>query len=282
MIQIHEHKLLKEGEQFAFEATENHSGMFAAGYPDTIVIHYTAGASYRSSVNWLKDKRAMASAHLVVGRKGEVVQLVPFNTIAWHAGRSQWNGRTRLNNYSIGIEIANAGLLERRANGYYTSYGTKVPDDQVVLAQHKHGDVEQAWEAYSIEQLNMVEDLCLALMEAYPIKEIVGHDDIAPHRKTDPGPAFPLEAMRNRLLAGRADVDTETADNVQTLDNAVPGIVTASLLNIRQQPSIQSPTVSEPLRQGMRVTQLQQHNDWIKVKVELEGWVSRRFVRLVD
>lgn len=279
MIQIQEHKLVTEGTDFRFDASDNHSGLFSHGLPDTIVMHYTAGASYGSSVNWLKNKRAKASAHLVVGRKGEVVQLVPFNSIAWHAGQSQWRGRVGLNKYSIGIEIANAGLLERRVNGYYTSFGRKVPDEKVVIARHKHHDDEQAWEAYTSEQIEIVEELCVALMDEYPIKEIVGHDDIAPKRKKDPGPAFPLEALRNRLLYTRAD---DEVDDATTHSDALPGIVTASLLNIRHEPGLQSPTVSEPLRQGTRITQLQQHGNWIKIKVELEGWVKSDFVKLVE
>ncbi len=154
-----------------------------------------------------------------------------------------------------------------------------MPDEHVVIAQHKHGDIEQAWEAYTSEQITMVEALCVALMEAYPIKEIVGHDDIAPQRKKDPGPAFPLEAMRSRLLFSRNDDEVEGAGETEDM---VPGIITASLLNIRREPNLQSPIISEPLRQGTRISQLQQHGNWIKVKVELEGWVRRNFVKLVE
>jgi len=284
MIQIQDHQIVPDSvsTKFSYEASDNHSGLFRSGLPDTIVIHYTAGASYNSSVSWLKDRQAKASAHLVVGRGGEVVQLVSFDTVAWHAGRSQWQGRTGLNQYSIGIEIANAGKLERRANGFYTSFGSKIADDKVVLTTHKHGDTEQAWEAFTPEQVACVEDLCIAIMNAYSIKDIVGHDDIAPGRKTDPGPAFPLEALRSKLLFSRADDDEEAMDDEVQLGDGVQGIVTASLLNIRNAPNRQAPTVASPLRQGTRITHLQTHDEWIKVKVETEGWVKGSFVKLVE
>ena len=94
----------------------NHSGKFRNNLPDTIVLHYTAGASVNSCVNWLCNPAAKASAHLIVGKNGEVVQLVGFDTVAWHAGKSEWKGRKNLNQFSIGIELDNAGLLEKCAD----------------------------------------------------------------------------------------------------------------------------------------------------------------------
>ena len=114
------------------------------GKPHLIVVHYTAGASLESSVNWLSDPRAKASAHLVIGKNGDIVQLVPFNKKAWHAGKSSWKGKTNINKYSIGIELDNAGKLIKRADGYYTGFNKKISDQNVVLAKHKFNNDEEA------------------------------------------------------------------------------------------------------------------------------------------
>ena len=79
--------------------------------PDMIVLHYTAGTSAESSALFLTRPDVSASAHLVIGRDGEVFQLVPFNIEAWHAGKSWYAGRGGLNHYSIGIELDNLGKL---------------------------------------------------------------------------------------------------------------------------------------------------------------------------
>ena len=79
--------------------------------PDMIVLHYTAGTSAESSSIFLTRPDVSASAHLVIGRKGEVFQLVPFHIEAWHAGKSWYAGRGGLNRYSIGIELDNLGKL---------------------------------------------------------------------------------------------------------------------------------------------------------------------------
>lgn len=82
--------------------------------PDTIVLHYTAGVNARSSAEFLARDEVKASAHVVIGRDGKVFQLVPFDTEAWHAGRSLYKGRANLNRCSLGIELDNLGRLEYR------------------------------------------------------------------------------------------------------------------------------------------------------------------------
>ncbi|MGF7140238.1 N-acetylmuramoyl-L-alanine amidase [Roseimarinus sediminis] len=267
--------------KFSLHDTPNHSGLFSAGMPDTLVIHYTAGAGYQSTAEWLCNETAGASAHLVIGRQGELAQLLPFNKMAWHAGTSAWKGRTHLNRFSIGIELANAGMLTRRASGYFTSFGQKVADDKVVLARHKSRTSEEAWEAFSEAQLEMCEAVCIALKQCYDIKEIVGHDDIAPERKIDPGPAFPMEHLRSKVLFGRSDA-SEEAPLLSAGHPSIQGLVLAELLNIRASPVLNAATVAEPLRKGTRFSVLKQDDRWVKVKVVTEGWIHKDFIKLVE
>ena len=87
---------------------------------DTIVLHATDGANAMSSACYLARNDTSVSAHLVVGRSGQVIQLLPFNVQAWHAGVSEHAGRKGLNAYSVGIEIDNAGRLHRRDNRFFS------------------------------------------------------------------------------------------------------------------------------------------------------------------
>ena len=95
------------------------------------------------------------SSHFLIRRDGGLVQFVPCTRRAWHAGASRWNGRERCNDFSIGIELEGS-------------------DD----------------EPYADAQYDMLVALIDALCARYPIEDVVGHSDIAPGRKTDPGPAF--------------------------------------------------------------------------------------------
>ena len=111
------------------------------------------------------------SSHLLIRRDGEVVQYVPFHQRAWHAGASNYCGRERCNDFSIGIELE----------------GT---DDT----------------AYEAEQYRELASVILALFSAYPslsLERIVGHSDVAPGRKTDPGDSFDWPRLRAMLRAWR-------------------------------------------------------------------------------
>jgi len=109
------------------------------------------------------------SAHLLIDREGQLVQFVPFNRRAWHAGASEFEGRTDCNDFSIGIELE----------------GT----------DH---------DAYTRPQYQRLAGVARLLIEAYPAlthERITGHSDIAPGRKTDPGPAFEWDYFRSLLAS---------------------------------------------------------------------------------
>jgi N-acetyl-anhydromuramoyl-L-alanine amidase len=113
----------------------------------------------------LRDLRV--SAHFLIRRTGELLQFVPCIRRAWHAGDSSWRGRVRCNDFSVGIELEGSDEIPY-ADSQYATLGV----------------------------------LAAALSRAYPIQHVVGHADVAPGRKTDPGPAF--DWRRFRALAGRS------------------------------------------------------------------------------
>jgi AmpD protein len=104
------------------------------------------------------------SSHFLVRRDGQIVQFVPCNKRAWHAGASSWRGRTRCNDFSIGIELEGSDF-----------------------------------EPFTERQYSALVRLTRRLKRSYPISGIVGHSDIAPERKTDPGPFFDWKEYLTRL-----------------------------------------------------------------------------------
>lgn len=164
-----------------------------------IIIHYTAGSSANSSVRHLSNPLVKASAHVVISPSGHIYQLVPFNTEAWHAGKSNYMGRSNLNHYTIGIELANYGALKKEDDKYLTWFNKEVPREFVNVIDIKGSTTY--WHSYSFLQLKRAYDLCRLLIDRYPIKYIAGHSEISP-RKQDPGPAFPMRTF-TKLLRGR-------------------------------------------------------------------------------
>jgi N-acetylmuramoyl-L-alanine amidase len=126
-----------------------------------LILHYTGMRSAEDAIERLCDPAARVSAHYVVEENGTIWRLVPDSERAFHAGRSCWGGGSDLNNVSIGVEIANPG--------------------------HEWG-----YCPFPEEQMTAVERLCGALLRRYqiPSHRVVGHSDIAPDRKSDPGELF--------------------------------------------------------------------------------------------
>jgi N-acetylmuramoyl-L-alanine amidase len=133
---------------------------------DTLVLHYTE-LPLQESLDILSDgaREHRVSAHYVLAEDGTAYRLVPEERIAWHAGRSSWRGREALNGTSIGIEIVNL-----------------------------HGDRHD----YPAQQIAALIELCrdiLARNRAIEPRNVVGHSDIAPQRKIDPGRRFPWKTL---------------------------------------------------------------------------------------
>lgn len=266
--------------------TGKDSGVFRTGLPDTVVIHFTAGGSAESSVKHLSAPDMKASAHVVIGRDGAIYQLVGFDRIAWHAGESSWKGRAGLNHYSIGIELDNAGQLTKSGDGFVSWFGRRYAANEAIEAKHRNQAGLSFWHTYSEEQIEACFGLCRALAKTYAIQTIVGHEEIAPGRKTDPGPAFPLDRLRDQVLVGRADSPVaQQPAIVKPVVVPQPIIkkmeVTASKLNVRQLPSAAAALAGNPLLRGTQVTVLESSGAWCKISASPEYWVLSDYLRSV-
>lgn len=232
--------------------------------PRFIVMHYTAGGSALSSVRAIRERGL--SAHLFLDRDGGVIQTVPFNTAAFHAGPSTWRGFDGLNQHAIGIEIANFGFLDRQTSDGWTrsGLGRVFPPHQVVVARHKGGGALMGWEAYTDAQLTALDRIVAALMKAYPdIQEVVGHDDISPGRKVDPGPAFPMARFQG--LSGAAGSGRLTDNDLGLFE-----VVVRDSLNLRGGPGTGF-AVLRALAAGTRLRVLRESGDWRQVDLQSDG-----------
>jgi len=193
-MQIINHKLVGEGIKHI--PSPHHSSLVDVRY---IIIHYTAGRGLDQTVKTFQSWHKTVSAHLVIGKDGRVVQMVPFDRAAWHAGRSRWGELTGMNKYSIGIELDNYGRLDQVEDGYQTWFGVRVDPGSVVQIVHQFGGPMCGWESYPDEQIDKLVHICAMLYYDYHVIEILGHDDIAPGRKLDPGPAFPMKRFKTSV-----------------------------------------------------------------------------------
>jgi N-acetylmuramoyl-L-alanine amidase len=162
------------------------------------VIHYAVTDSARATAAVL-DAREYVSCHVAIDRTGLVIQQVPFDRCAWHAGDSLYQGRPKVSRFSLGIEIANPGPLIKQGDGSFrTTYG-KLWTGEVVEAWHENDTAKRGWKfwaGYTPTELDVCAHLVTLWREHYKITNVVGHDYISPGRKSDPGPAFPMVWLR--------------------------------------------------------------------------------------
>lgn len=137
-----------------------------------LIIHYSGMQSGRVSMDRLKNPKSKVSCHYFIQRNGSIYSMVEDNKIAWHAGKSKWRNLNNLNKHSIGIEIQN--------KGHFISY-----------------------QNYPKKQISSLIRLIKVLMKKYKIKKrnILGHSDIAPLRKLDPGEKFPWNFLSKKGVA---------------------------------------------------------------------------------
>jgi N-acetylmuramoyl-L-alanine amidase len=242
----------------------------ALNNPTLLVMHFTAsgGSGPGGDADYFLNPAAKASAHVVLGRDGMTKQVVPFNRKAWHAGKSIWRGKANCNDFSIGIEVDNWGKLVRSGDGQIRSWtGELVDGSRAASLVHKHETGACLWEIYNENQLVALVDLTRLILGAYPsIKEIVGHDDIAPKRKVDPGPAFPMSRFAS-LVAGRGS------------EPLLKRTVWVDRLNARGGPGLEFDVMGRFTR-GSEVTVIYDApGEWAQVKGKLDdgsnvtGWV---------
>lgn len=136
-----------------------------------MVIHYTAMGSASEAIDRLCDPQAAVSAHFVISRTGEITQLVDEDLRAWHAGAGEWHGLTDINSRSVGIELDNGG-------------DHPFPEPQMASLEWLLPQILRRW--------------------GIPPEGVIGHSDMAPGRKTDPGPHFDWTRLARRNLAAAA------------------------------------------------------------------------------
>jgi N-acetylmuramoyl-L-alanine amidase len=166
-------------------SSPNFSSRPAGSDIDTIVIHFTEMDNDVSALERLCNIETQVSAHYLINKNGQVFSLVPEYLRAWHAGTSHWKGRAKLNDFSIGIELDN--------NGH---------------------------EEFSALLMNSLIELCHELIKTHPINPfyILGHSDIAPGRKADPGRYFNWKMLaKNGISIYPADLQKAVIPDIKII-----------------------------------------------------------------
>lgn len=168
-----------------------------------LIFHYTGMNSDKSAIKKLTDIKSKVSTHYYVTKMGKLIQIVPDLYVAWHAGKSSWKNHKSINKYSIGIEISNPG--------------------------HQHG-----YKKFNKKQINSLIKLSKFLINKYKIKKIniLGHSDISPLRKKDPGEKFPWKKLAKKNIGVWHNLDDNYCKKLRRINDQIN--INAFINNLRK------------------------------------------------
>ena len=158
-----------------------------------LIFHYTGMKSEKNAIKRLLDSRSKVSCHYFIKRNGDIIQMVPDLYVAWHAGVSFWKKDRLLNSKSIGVEISNPG--------------------------HRH-----SYQNFTSVQIKSLINISKYLLKKYKVnkKNVLGHSDIAPLRKIDPGEKFPWKLLAKNKISVWHKLDNKELiklRNIKILNN---------------------------------------------------------------
>lgn len=308
-MKIENGKLIGPGVEYA-PTTKKNSGVNNKKY---IVVHYTAGSSYENDVKTLSTSTSsQVSCHIVISREGKITQIGNFDDRQWHAGQSEWKGTKSLNAHSIGIELTNPGFLTPTADpDIYTAHFGKnysLSKDKLVLAKNKNvGSATYGWLPYTPEQIAALELVVSTLNSTYrSIEEVVGHEQISPGRKVDPGIGIILSHELLNKLNGKGsgeasnapeppkntihvdvgnlppDAAKEVVDKAKPVDDGIKWVkrrvIAQNGLRIRATRST-SGTILGSLPYNTKIETLWQPSGWLQLKQG--GFVATRYTEVI-
>lgn len=170
-------------------------GKYPKGYPEGAVIHYNAGMFEAASfITYMRKQGYMTFA---IDRNGTVYQDFNLDEWGYHAGRSEWGDiKGTVNNRFVGIEVFSAGLLNKEPHGFSSYWGLPIRVDQVRCSAGEENIAKGCYHAFTDTQINSLNNLLLWLESngqgVFSLDLVVGHDEVSPGRKQDPGAALPF------------------------------------------------------------------------------------------
>lgn len=203
--------------------------------PDMVVLHYTAMQSAQAAIDRLCDPEAQVSAHYLIARDGEVVQMVDEAARAWHAGAGRWAGCDDINSRSIGIELDNDGTSP-----------------------------------FSAPLMDALERLLPPILARWdiPVHHVIAHSDLAPARKCDPGRRFDWRRLARGGLAiwpEQGAEDAPLAQSLQSLGYDVEGFGLEACLDAFRQRFA-------PMRFGAETVQDRSAAAWLAARFAVDPW----------
>ncbi len=237
--------------------------------PDFIIIkNISQPFAYTYKENNISQTKP--DVHLVIDRIGNITQLIPFNKQVCGEIHGSWGIYKNIKSRAIVIALENHGRLCKQDDSFISWEGTVLEKTDVFEGTHRNEDSPNYWEKYPKGQTLITEKINQCLVTTYKVKCILGYEEVCPGLKVDPGPAFPLEIMRNKLVKKQVSTKTNTGLDILNVTKKI------DLSYILADNGFDSNNGKEA-----KIINIKQKNGgWYKVNVDLGGFLKEEWINL--
>lgn len=221
------------------------------------------------STGYINGNNVESPAHVLINRDGLVTQFIPFNERTHQTIDGSWEGIKNLPSRSVIITFENYGRLEKQGDHFITICGKVVETTDVFTGIHQNEESLSYWQKFTESQVLIAEKIIRCLTTTYQVKYILGYEEVCPGLQTDPGPAFPLEIMRRKIMK----------------ENLVDQSEEHSIINIAQQVDLSSiinnQNMEDDEKKDAKIVNIRRKSGgWYKVNIDLGGFIKEEWVSI--
>jgi len=235
---------------------------------DMIIIKSTTNQVVNEA-GYINGNETTSPAHVLIDRDGLVTQFIPFNKQTGHHLGGSWEGIKDLTSRSIIMVFENHGRLEKQADHFISNQGVKIETTDVFTGIHQNEESLSYWQKFTENQVLIAEKIIRCLTSAYQVKYILGYEEVCPGLQTDPGPAFPLEIMRRKIM--KEDIKEQPEDfNIRNIARQVD---LSAIVGDEQ--------VDDEERKEAKIVNIRRKSGgWYKVNIDLGGFIKEEWISI--
>lgn len=221
------------------------------------------------NTGYINGNNVESHAHILINRDGLVSQFIPFNEKIAHPIEGSWEGIKDLASKSVTIMFENYGRLVKQGEDYVSACGHTIETTDVFTGIHQNEESLSYWQKFTESQIQLAEKIIRCLSSAYQVKYILGYEEVCPGLQTDPGPAFPLEIMRRKIMKGNFINQSERPSMI----NIAEQVDLSSIIN--------SQHIDDAHRKDAKIVNIRRKSGgWYKVNIDLGGFIKEEWVSI--
>ena len=235
---------------------------------DMIIIKSTTNQTINASGN-INGNIPTSPTHVLIDRDGLVTQFIPFNQQLPTTISGSWDGLKDLTSRSIILTFVNHGRLQKQNEQFVAADGVALDKTDVFTGIHQNEESLSYWQKFTDSQIAVAEKIIHCLTSAYQVKYILGYEEVCPGLQTDPGPAFPLEIIRRKVMKDQV----REVGNVPNFKNISDQIDLSTILRNGAQ--------DLKTDRNARIVNIRRKNGgWYKVNIDLGGFIKEEWVSI--